>query len=81
MRKYITVAALAAVFVTPAPAGPSNRTAVELFTSQGYSSCLPADALFGELARRNDLIALSFHVDYWDYIGWKDPFASPQSTA
>src|SRR3989338_2609171 len=54
--------------------------AVELFTSQGCSSCPPADAFLGRLAKRSDIVALSFHVDYWDYIGWKDPFASRQST-
>ncbi len=51
-------------------------TVVELYTSQGCNSCPPADAFLGELAERDDLLALSFHVDYWDYIGWKDPFAS-----
>jgi hypothetical protein len=52
---------------------------VELFTSQGCSSCPPADALLGEIANDPSVIALAFHVDYWDYIGWKDPFALPQS--
>ena len=55
-------------------------TVVELFTSQGCSSCPPADAFLGELAGRDDVLALSFHVDYWDYIGWKDPFASADHT-
>jgi hypothetical protein len=53
---------------------------VELFTSQGCSSCPPADALLGEIARRDNVIALGFHIDYWDNLGWKDPFATPQST-
>jgi hypothetical protein len=53
---------------------------VELFTSQGCSSCPPADAYLGWLAKRPDIVALSFHVDYWDYIGWKDPFASRATT-
>ena len=53
---------------------------VELFTSQGCSSCLPADAYFGDLAKRPDVIALGFHVDYWNYIGWDDPFAKPWAT-
>jgi hypothetical protein len=54
--------------------------AVELFTSQGCSSCPPSDRQLGKLARRPDIVALSFHVDYWDYIGWKDRFASKATT-
>jgi hypothetical protein len=52
---------------------------VELFTSQGCNSCPPADALLGELATRPDVLALAFHVDYWDYLGWRDRFALPVS--
>ena len=55
-----------------------RRVVVELFTSQGCSSCPPADALLRELAAREDVVALALHVDYWDYIGWKDSFADPR---
>ncbi|WP_136637618.1 DUF1223 domain-containing protein [Pseudooceanicola onchidii] len=54
---------------------------VELFTSQGCSSCPPADAFLSLLAEREDVIALGFHVDYWDYIGWRDVFGSPAFSA
>ena len=55
---------------------------LELFTSQGCSSCPSADVFLGELAaERDDVVALSFHVDYWDYIGWEDPFATARMTA
>ena len=53
---------------------------VELFTSQGCASCPPADAFLAEIAERKGLLALSYHVDYWNYMGWKDPFSSPQMT-
>jgi hypothetical protein len=52
---------------------------VELFTSQGCSSCPPADAYVGQLSARPDVLALSFHVDYWDDLGWRDRFALPES--
>ena len=55
---------------------------LELFTSQGCSSCPPADALIRELAEtRDDVLPLALHVDYWDYIGWADGFARPEHTA
>lgn len=63
-----------------AQAEGANPVVVELYTSQGCSSCPPADALLTELASRNDVIALALHVDYWDYLGWKDELASPQYT-
>ncbi len=53
------------------------KTVIELFTSQGCYSCPPADAFLGELAKRDDVIALTLPVDYWDYLGWKDTFGSP----
>jgi hypothetical protein len=64
-------------------AGRAQTTPVvlELFTSQGCSSCPPADALLTELAGREGVIALALHVDYWDYLGWKDRFARPGNTA
>ena len=53
---------------------------VELFTSQGCSSCPPADAALRQFIDRDDVLALAFHVDYWDYLGWKDTLASPENT-
>jgi hypothetical protein len=54
---------------------------VELFTSEGCSSCPPADEFMEELAQRQYVLPLSFHVDYWDYIGWKDRFGDPAFTS
>jgi len=53
----------------------TRPTVVELFTSEGCSSCPPAEEYLGELTGRNDVLALSFHVDYWDDLGWRDPFS------
>jgi hypothetical protein len=68
----------------PAQAEPGHmepgRTVVELFTSEGCSSCPPAEAMLGKLAQRPDVIALAFHVDYWDYIGWRDRFELSEAT-
>lgn len=55
----------------------SSPVVVELFTSQGCHSCPPADEYLGRIADREDVIALSLHVDYWDYLGWRDVFGSP----
>jgi hypothetical protein len=76
------LAAAAAVGVGAAGATAQDKApvVVELFTSEGCSSCPPADAFLGELAQRPDIVPLAFHVDYWDYIGWKDPYASPANT-
>ncbi|HEY5816982.1 MAG TPA: thioredoxin family protein [Mesorhizobium sp.] len=56
------------------------RGVVELFTSQGCSSCPPADALFEAMAQRDDMVALSYHVTYWDYLGWRDTLGSKENT-
>ena len=84
-RPNSLIAALAlAATLQLAPAAVAQDKApkvVELYTSQGCYSCPPADALLGELVTRDDIIGLSFHVDYWDYIGWKDPFATADGTA
>jgi hypothetical protein len=68
-----------AASVDSAPAEP--RAVVELFTSQGCSSCPPADKLVGELAHDQSVLALSLPIDYWDYLGWKDTLARPRHTA
>jgi len=86
MRKRVT-AAMAGVFATVLTLGGAGQSqaepglvVVELYTSQGCSSCPPADALLTELTTRDDVLPLALHVDYWDYIGWKDVFANPAFT-
>ncbi|XDA99896.1 DUF1223 domain-containing protein [Sulfitobacter sp. LCG007] len=82
MIRFLSACAAALLLSAPVNAeegAPARSTVVvELFTSQGCSSCPPADELMEELAKRDDVIALALHVDYWDYIGWKDDFADPK---
>ncbi len=78
--------ALAGVFLLAAPDPGSAQEftqpkgVVELFTSQGCRSCPPADRAFEQLVRQGDVVALSYHVDYWNYLGWADTLASPENT-
>jgi hypothetical protein len=74
----LSVCAIVAI-IRPAHADP--RAVVELFTSQGCSSCPPADKLLGELANDPSVIALSMPIDYWDYLGWKDTLADSRFSA
>jgi hypothetical protein len=76
--ELVIMALLAAI--RPAAAGPV-RAVVELFTSQGCSSCPPADKVLGDLAKDPTILAVSLPIDYWDYIGWRDTLASPLFTA
>ena len=77
LRRSLLIAGLTLPLTARAAGGPA---VLELFTSQGCSSCPPADAYLGELAKRPDVIALAWHVDYWNNLGWKDPYASRQWT-
>src|SRR5204863_1996025 len=61
-------------------AGPARPVIVELFTSQGCSSYPPADAFMAELKAVQGVIAMSFNVDYWDYLGWRDTLANPANS-
>lgn len=81
MRHLLSAVLLASSAAAPAaPAPDSPAVVVELFQSQGCSSCPPADMVLNELAGRPDVIALNFAVTYWDYLGWKDSFAQPAFT-
>jgi hypothetical protein len=84
MKAILPGLGLAAVLgfaLTPAAvAGGTRPVVVELFTSQSCSSCPPADALLGELAARPDVLALGFHVTYWNNTGWKDTLSRQDST-
>ena len=85
MTKALIAAYAAILSLSPLLSGTGqaaeSKPVVELFTSQGCSSCPPADEVLAMLARKGDVIALSMPVDYWDYLGWKDTFAKPAFTA
>lgn len=72
--------AIAALLFAGGQAASEPKAVLELFTSQGCSSCPPADKIIGEYARDDDVLALSFNVDYWDYLGWKDTLASSDNS-
>jgi len=80
MRAFAFLAALPFLSAAAFAADAQHPTVVELFQSQGCSSCPPANASLIEYSRRPDILALTFAVDYWDRLGWKDTFASPQFT-
>ncbi len=75
MLPKVTALTLLGALCSAESAVAGGPVLIELFTSQGCNSCPPADAYLGDLAQRRDVIALAFHVDYWNYIGWKDPFS------
>ncbi len=74
------IASFVIASTAPAQAG-EPRAVLELFTSQGCSSCPPADRLVGQLANDPSIIALSVPIDYWDYLGWRDTLANPAHSA
>ena len=84
MRLVVATLALAALFGPGARAQEGTarpKAVVELFTSQGCTSCPPADEMLSEMAAAGEVVALAYHVDYWDYLGWSDTLASPENTA
>lgn len=76
----LAVGTLAAALATPV-AAQARPAVIELFTSQGCSSCPPADALLNTLADRDDVIALTYNITYWDYLGWRDTLGREEHTA
>jgi hypothetical protein len=81
MRLTPTVLGIGLALVSAQAHADQPRAVLELFTSQGCSSCPKADRLAGELAKEKDLVVLTFAVDYWDYLGWKDTFGAAAHSA
>src|SRR3954466_15292734 len=79
-RVALSLAVVASTMAPAATASAEPRGVIELFTSQGCSSCPAADKLAGELARDPSLVVMSLAIDYWDYLGWKDTLALPGHT-
>jgi hypothetical protein len=80
MKRVVGAAVLTLNLMNGAAWAGDRPAVAELFTSQGCSSCPPADALLGEVARSGNVLTLAYHVDYWDSLGWDDPFASAAAT-
>lgn len=81
MRTLLAILSFIGMLQAAQAMAQNGPVVVELYTSQGCSSCPPADEMLAELATRDGVIALALHVDYWDYIGWKDSFGRPEHTA
>ncbi|WP_299887165.1 thioredoxin family protein [uncultured Ruegeria sp.] len=80
MFRAAATTAVLSILLAWSAAAEDDPVVIELFTSQGCSSCPPADRIMHDLVKRDDVIGLALHVDYWDYIGWKDEFADPDHT-
>ncbi len=83
VRGFLRTVLTVIFFLPPAQADAADDrpTVIELFTSQGCSSCVSADIYLQQLSKRDDVIALTFPVTYWDYLGWKDTLAKPEYDA
>lgn len=80
MRNILAALALTTAGLSSTAQADGSIVLVELYTSQGCSSCPAADKILAEVAGRDDVLALGLHVDYWDYLGWQDTLARPEFT-